>query len=161
MKPLKVFLLLIPGAAILFVLAIATILFTPFLDEINKFDIRNHLSERVKQVTKIDMPKNAKVINIKSGSTFFGKGYSSIVLGLTSQETQALIEKVKNLPDWKWKFSSECLSTTKNQNLNPEQLRDLDGQKNAYRLNKLEAGFNRQAVFCPKQNRMLVREDNY
>lgn len=98
MKPLKVFLLLIPGAAILFVLAIATILFTPFLDEINKFDIRNHLSERVKQVTKIDMPKNAKVINIKSGSTFFGEGYSSIVLGLTSEETQALIEKVKKSP---------------------------------------------------------------
>ncbi|XWK86314.1 MAG: hypothetical protein U7127_19100 [Phormidium sp.] len=129
MKPFNVLLLLITGAAILFVLAIATILFTPFLDEIDKIDIRIHLSERVKQITKIDMPKNTKVIDIKSASNFYGEGYRSIVLGLTSQETQALIEKVKNLPDWKWKFSSECLSTTKNQNLNPEQLRDLDGQK--------------------------------
>ncbi|MFB2893560.1 hypothetical protein ACE1CI_11670 [Aerosakkonemataceae cyanobacterium BLCC-F50] len=161
MKPLKVLLLVIPGAAILFVLAIATILFTPFLDEINKIDIRINLKERVKQITKIDMPKNAKVIEIKSASNFFGEGYSSIVLGLTSQETQALIEKIKNHPDWKWEFSSECLSTAEKQSLNPEQLRDLYGQDNSYRLNKLEAGFNRQAVLCPKQNILLVGEDNY
>ncbi|MFB2835516.1 hypothetical protein [Floridanema evergladense] len=162
MKPLKVLLLFIPSAAILFVLAIVTILFTPLSDEINEFDIRIHLSERVKRITKIDMPKNAKVIEIKSASSFFGEGYSSIVLELTSQETQAFIEKIKNHPDWKWKFDYGCLSAAEKERLNHlEQVTDLYKQKNSYSRNKIEEGFDRYARLCQKQNILRLSESGY
>lgn len=160
MKLLRVLLLVIPGSIILFFLAISVIFFTPLLDEINKIDIRINLKERVKQITEIEMPKKAKVIDIKSVSSVNGEGFISISLRLTSQETQAFIEKVKNHPDWTWYFSIKCLSTAEKQTLNPEQQFALLKQGNSYSLNKSDTnkGINRQAVLCPKQNMLQLSE---
>lgn len=81
-------------------------MFTPLLDKFDELSIRNSLPDRVNRIAGIKIPKNVKVLDIVSVSAMNGEGRVSIVLELTDQQKQEVIEQITKNSNWQSNFIS-------------------------------------------------------
>lgn len=140
-------------------LVIYVIMFTPLLDKFDELSIRNSLPDRVNRIAGIKIPKNVKVLDIVSVSAMNGEGRVSIVLELTDQQKQEVIEQITKNSNWQSNFTTQCLTDGELKNLHSGLNNSLFKQNNSYTYaKKIGPHISRNATFCLAQNVLRFEE---
>jgi hypothetical protein len=120
--------------------------------------IRLDLQNWANKVTGIEIPKNVKILTIKSFMSLTGAGGDTVYLQLTPKQAQSLLKQINGQPEWRLITEERTLTLCQLPSEYPIYQTEVLVKENQYyeRRIRSQEGENK-ATFCPAVNRLKIQ----